>query len=248
MTSIRIIGGGRAGLSLAGALEGSDFEVAEILRRGDSVAAAASGVDLVVIATPDAVIEEVARAINPVESTVVAHMSGSLGLAAVEPHRLTAALHPLVALPDPVTGSKRLRDQAWFAIAGHQIAADLVGALGGTAFEVADTDRALYHAAAVIASNHLVALLGQAERICARVGVPFEAMIDLVRASVDNVAELGPATALTGPAARGDEETINRHIEALPASEREVYEVMADEARRLAQQSNPHQQSEGGLQ
>ncbi len=246
MTTIRIIGGGRAGLSLAGALEGSEFVVAEILRHGESVAAAASGVDLVVIATPDAAIEEVAREIIPVESTVVAHMSGSLGLAAVEPHPLKAALHPLAALPDPVTGARRLRDQAWFAVAGHQIAGDLVVALGGTAFEVADADRALYHAAAVIASNHLVALLGQAERISAQVGVPFEAMIDLVRATVDNVAELGPATALTGPAARGDEATISRHIEALPPAEREVYEAMVDEARRLARQSNPHRRSEGG--
>ena len=56
---------------------------------------------------------------------------------------------------------------------------------------VAGADRAAYHAAAAVASNHLVALLGQAERIAARAGVPFEALLDLVRATVANVAEGG---------------------------------------------------------
>ena len=81
---------------------------------------------------------------------------------------------------------------------------------------MADADRAAYHAAAVIASNHLVALLGQAERVAAWPACPSTAYLDLVRATVDNVAELGPAAALTGPAARGDDATIERHLDALP--------------------------------
>ena len=112
----------------------------------------------------------------------------------------------------------------------HQVVADL----GGRAFEVADADRAAYHAAAVVASNHLVALLGQAERIGAPAGVPLAAFLELVRATVENVAELGPQAALTGPAARGDEATIERHLQAIGPSERAVYEAMAQEARRLA--------------
>ena len=119
-------------------------------------------------------------------------------------------------------------------MAGDDLARRVVADLGGRPFEVADDKRALYHASAVVASNHLVALLGQAERIAAQAGVPFEALLDLVGSTLANVVELGPASALTGPAARGDTATIRRHVEALDETERVAYEVMAGEAARLA--------------
>jgi predicted short-subunit dehydrogenase-like oxidoreductase (DUF2520 family) len=98
---------------------------------------------------------------------------------------------------------------------------------------VDDADRAAYHAAATIASNHLVALLGQAERVAATAGVPLDAYMGLVRATVDNVAELGPRAALTGPVRRGDDATVARHLSALDPDERPAYEAMVDQARRL---------------
>jgi predicted short-subunit dehydrogenase-like oxidoreductase (DUF2520 family) len=119
-------------------------------------------------------------------------------------------------------------------VAGDPVAAEVVRALGGRSFTVADADRAAYHAAACIAANHLVALMGQVERIAAPVGVPFEAYYDLAKAALDNVGVLGPVVALTGPAARGDTATIERHLAALPPEERPAYEAMAAEARRLA--------------
>ena len=112
-------------------------------------------------------------------------------------------------------------------------AAELAGRLGMTAVEIDDADRAAYHAAACIASNHLVALLGQVERVAATAGVPLEAYLDLVRQTVDNVAVLGPAAALTGPVRRGDEETVARHLAALDPSERPAYEAMVEQAARL---------------
>ena len=81
---------------------------------------------------------------------------------------------------------------------------------------------------------YLRGLLSQVERLAGAVGVPFEAYLDLVSATVDNVRELGPAAALTGPAARGAEATIRRHLEALPEDERDAYRALADAARRLA--------------
>jgi predicted short-subunit dehydrogenase-like oxidoreductase (DUF2520 family) len=141
-------------------------------------------------------------------------------------------VHPLVALPDPELGAERLRG-AWFALAGDPLVRAVVDALGGRWFAVADDDRAAYHAAACIASNHLVALLGQAERVGVAAGVPREALLDLVRATVENLAALGPARALTGPAARGDVETIARHLAALDPSEHAAYEALVAEARRL---------------
>jgi predicted short-subunit dehydrogenase-like oxidoreductase (DUF2520 family) len=232
MTTLRIIGPGRAGGALALALARAGWDVAEPVRRGDDPTRAAAGVDLLVVATPDAAIGEVAAAIDSVPTTVVAHLAGSLGLDVLAPHPRRAAIHPLVACPTPEVGAERLRG-ASFAVAGDPIASDVVAALGGRAFTVADADRAAYHAAACIASNHLVALLGQVERVAAGAGVPLDAYLDLVRATVDNVAALGPAAALTGPAARGDDATLDRHRAALDDGERPAYDALVEAARRL---------------
>ena len=78
------------------------------------------------------------------------------------------------------------------------------------------------------------ALLGSAERVAAEAGVPLDAYLDLVRATVENVADLGPVAALTGPAARGDLATIERHRAVLPAGERPAYEALLERAQRLA--------------
>lgn len=240
--SVRVIGGGRAGGAMAAALAGVGWQVRPILGRAappDEVAAAAADVDLVLIATPDAAVAGVATAIEPSTTAAVAHLAGSLGLDAVAPHPRAAALHPLAALPDAALGARRLLAGGWFAVAGDPFVEQVVDDLGGRAFRMADADRAAYHAAAVVASNHLVALLGQAERIAATAGVPFAALMDLVRSTVDNVDELGPAAALTGPAARGDEATIERHLSAIAPSEHPAYRALADEARRLAGRAPP---------
>jgi len=232
MTTVRIIGPGRAGTSLALALTNAGWDVAPMLKRGDPLAAAAHGIDLLVVATPDAVIRDVARQIEPVPETVVAHLSGSLGLDVLAPHERRAGLHPLVALPTPDVGAKRLVG-AWFAVAGDPLVRRLAEAMYGRVFTVADDDRAAYHAAASIAANHLVALMGQVQRVGFAAGVPFEAYLDLARAALDDVADLGPVAALTGPVARGDEATVRRHLRALPPPERKAYRAMADAARTL---------------
>lgn len=231
--AVRVIGPGRAGTALTRALAAAGWAVAEPVGRADDPAGAAEGVDLLVIATPDTTVAAVAAAVRPVATTVVAHLAGSLGLGVLAPHPRTASVHPLVAVPDPVTGARRLPG-AWFAVAGDPLATEVVDALGGRAVEVPDDRRAAYHAAAAIASNHLVALLGQVERVAAVAGVPLAAYLDLVRTTVDNVADLGPAAALTGPVARGDAATVTGHLAALPAEERPAYVALAAAAARLA--------------
>lgn len=195
------------------------------------------------IATPDAAIAQVAEAIEP-GSAVVAHVAGSLGLDVLAPHERRAALHPVMSLPDPTIGAKRLVG-GWFAVAGDPIVVELAAALGGRTFEVDDADRALYHAAAAVASNHLVALLGHAARLGAAAGVPVDALLALALGSAENAAALGPAAALTGPAARGDEATLAAHIDAIgerAPRELAAYEAMLAEARRLA----AHRGDDGG--
>lgn len=231
---LRVIGPGRAGRSLARALSGAGWDVVGFVGRHDDPADAASGTDLVVIATPDDVVAEVAAAIVPVPAAVVAHLAGSLGLDALGDHPRRAAVHPLVPLPDPVLGAERLAaGGTWFAVAGDAVAHRVVDDLGGRSFSVADEDRPAYHAAAVVASNHLVALLGQVERIAVDLQVPAEAFVDLARATLDNVAALGPAAALTGPAFRGDWATVAAHLAALDHREHDAYRALAAAARRL---------------
>jgi predicted short-subunit dehydrogenase-like oxidoreductase (DUF2520 family) len=103
---------------------------------------------------------------------------------------------------------------------------------------IADEHRVTYHAAAVIASNHLVALLGQVERLANAASVPFEAFQPLARASLDNAFAVGPRVALTGPVARGDVETVSRHLAGLPPEEQPAYRAMAQAASRLTERDD----------
>ncbi len=235
MRSVRIVGAGRAGTSLATALSGTGrWRVDGLLGRDDAAAGAAAGVDLLVLAVPDPAVAEVAAAIDAVPTTVVAHMAGSLGLAVLAPHERRAVLHPLASRPGGDVGAERLRGAWWgLAVAGDALDEQVVADLDGRALRIADGDRDRYHAAAAIAANHVVALLGQVERVAAPIGVPLEAYLALSRTAVDNVAALGPAGALTGPVRRGATATVARHLAALPPEERAGYEAMVREAEKL---------------
>jgi predicted short-subunit dehydrogenase-like oxidoreductase (DUF2520 family) len=142
----------------------------------------------------------------------------------------TGALHPLQTLPNVDAGLARLPG-SWCAIAGDAQVAVLAEQLELHPVTVTDEDRARYHAAACIASNHLVALVGQVERVAP---VPLTALRPLMQASLDNAVDLGPADALTGPVARGDVETVRAHLDALPPEEHGAYRALAGEARKLA--------------
>ena len=226
MQSIRIIGPGRAGTSLAAALAAHGWDVVGFLGRHDDLAGAARGVDILVIATPDDMVAPTAAAVAPEAGTTVLHLSGSLGLDVLAPHPRRAALHPLVPLPNAAVGATRLASGVTFAVSGEPVARLLALSLGGRVVEVADADRAAYHAAACIAANHVVALLGQVERVAASAGLDLE-------------AALGPRQALTGPAMRGDWDTLSRHLDALPARERAGYQAGAALATQLAESAAP---------
>lgn len=229
----RVIGAGRAGGALSRALRAAGWTVEGPLTRRDPATSAAAGTKLLVLAVPDGAVATLAASVRPGDAVVV-HLAGSLGLDVLAPHPRAASLHPLVALPDPERGAERLRG-AWFATAGDPAVGEVVEALGGRAVAVADTDRVAYHAAAAMAANHLVALLGQVERVAAGIGVPLAAYLELARGALDDVAAVGPAAALTGPVSRGDWGTVTRHLEALPPGERPAYALLADAARRLAE-------------
>jgi predicted short-subunit dehydrogenase-like oxidoreductase (DUF2520 family) len=255
--TVALVGPGRAGTTIALGLIEQGYKVVGVAGRApdaaSTTAAAAclsspttlvsdAGRDaaIVVVATPDRAIEQVtttfAASLEP--DALVIHLAGSRGLDAFTPllearrDVRVGALHPLQSFPSTTTGLERLRG-AWAAVAGDDQVKDLAQELGLRAFEIPDNERVRYHAAAVVASNHLVALLGQVERLAKNCDVPFEAFAPLVRASIDNAFELGPAAALTGPVARGDLGTVEQHLAALDPGERDAYRALAREAARL---------------
>jgi len=224
-------------MAALGAVDG--FESKGALGRRQPIAAAAAGVDVLVIATPDDQVARVAAMVAPVETTAVIHLSGSLGLEVLSTHPRRGSLHPLVPLPTADIGADRLRSGITFAVAGDRITTTMAEALGGRAVIVEDSDRASYHAAASIAANHMVALIGQVERVAASAGLPLDAFADLMRAATDDALSLGPSHALTGPAARGDWDTVERHRTALGSmaghrTELAGYDAMVGLARRLS--------------
>jgi predicted short-subunit dehydrogenase-like oxidoreductase (DUF2520 family) len=218
--------------------------------------------DLVVIATPDSAIAAAASELAPSlrAGALVVHLSGASTLHEFDavllarPDVQVGSLHPLQSLPSGEVGrgggfaDRRRKAGAcdgaqigadrlagsWCAIEGSPGVERVALTLEMRPFRLDPADRVAYHAAACVASNHLVALLGQVERLAANAGVPLDAFLPLVRGTLDNVADLGPADALTGPVARGDDETVARHLDALPADERNAYRALAREARRLA--------------
>ncbi|HUD69041.1 MAG TPA: Rossmann-like and DUF2520 domain-containing protein [Acidimicrobiales bacterium] len=223
MASIRIIGPGRAGTSFAEALRRTGHLVDGPLGRRDDISAAADGVDALILAVPDDEIAIVAELVTPRPSCVVLHLSGSLGLDVLAPHERRASLHPLVPLPTADIGADRLLGGVTIAVAGDVLATVIATSLDARVVAVADEDRAAYHAAACIAANHVVALLGQVERLASSIGLDVAAFLGLARAAIDDVATLGPRGALTGPASRGDWSTIVRHLDALAPQERATY-------------------------
>jgi predicted short-subunit dehydrogenase-like oxidoreductase (DUF2520 family) len=227
-SQIAIVGAGRLGTVLSRALGAGPP-----LGRG----ADARGADVVLLCVPDAEIAAAAGAVAP--GPLVGHCSGATGLDALGAHE-GFSLHPLMTVPADA-GAGALRG-AGCAVAGTTPRAEaaaraLAERLGMDAVAVADPDRAAYHAAASMASNFLVALEGAAERVAATAGLPRGLLLPLVRASVENWAALGAPAALTGPIARGDEATVERHRAALQERAPDLlplYDALADATRTLA--------------
>lgn len=236
MPSVRIIGNGRAGGSFLGALGGHlRWDVLGVLGRDDDPSHAAEGVDLVLLTVPDAAVEGVAASIGRNPEAVIAHCSGSLGLSPLAGHWRRAVLHPLASLPNVADGELNLRNHCWFGLSaeGDPLAADIVESLEGRPMLIVEDDWPRYHAAAAVAANHFVGLMGQVERLATAMGVPLRAYLDLTATAWDAVYARGAPAALTGPVARGDWATIERHLAALPEDERAAYQAGVDLCRRL---------------
>ncbi|MGN6869209.1 MAG: DUF2520 domain-containing protein [Solirubrobacteraceae bacterium] len=216
---------------MADALRGAGYEVNGPLGRG----ADGAGADAVLLCVPDGEIAGAAAQIAP--GRLVGHCSGATDLRPLAPHE-AFSLHPLMT----VTTEGAEFAGAGAAIAGGTpralaLARELADSLNLRPVEIAEPDRATYHAAASIASNFLITLEAAAERLGATVGLEREQLVPLVRATVENWARLGPERALTGPVARGDEATIKRQREAVADAAPELldlFDALVSATRELA--------------
>lgn len=243
---LAILGTGRAGGSIARAAEAGGVQV-EPLGRVDDIAAALGGTperSAVLLCVPDAEIPAASERAAASGAAWVGHSSGATPLSALNASAAAGArtfsLHPLQTIPTPVTDltgapcAIAARDGETLAMASA-----LAMACGMRPFEVPEDRRAAYHAAAAIASNFLVALEESAAALMEAAGVSEarEVLAPLVLRSAANWADAG-GDALTGPIARGDEDTVARHLEALRERAPELlplYEALAERTRALAE-------------
>ena len=191
---------------------------------------AALGADLVVLAVPDREIPSVAIQVASGgalrRGAVVAHCAGGLpaavlaGVSAAGGHR--GCLHPLQTFADVETAVRSLPD-SFFFVEGDPEAVDVlravVLAIGGRPVPIDSARKALYHAGAAVASNFVVTLVDYATALLVRAGVPpgeaLPALLPLVRGTLRSLETVGLPQALTGPIARGDVGTVQRHLQAL---------------------------------
>lgn len=241
-----IVGAGRVGSTLALAAQRAGYPVTAVYNRtparaqalAQAVGAAACTDLATAIAAGDLVFLAVSDdAIAAVDATGAAfwrpgmgvvhhsglHGSGILRHAAAA-GALTGTLHPLQTIADPQTAVDLLPG-AYFGLSGHPdllpLLRDFVLAVGGQPLTVPDEAKPLYHAAAVFASNYVVACFATAVDLLVGLGITRDdaarALLPLIRGAVDNLEHRGLPAALTGPIARGDLGTLHVHQQQLAA-------------------------------
>lgn len=189
----------------------------------------ADACDLFFITTPDGAIADVAAGINWSAGQGVAHCCGAASIelleSAANAGAAVGAMHPFqtfAALSEPAEAARRLSGVT-FAVSATGWLADylptLAERLDGRAIAIPDELRPLYHASAVLSCGYVATLLDAAVSLWTRLGYTeadgVRAAVPLVRATIDAIAAVGPAGAVTGPAVRGDADTISAHLAVL---------------------------------
>jgi predicted short-subunit dehydrogenase-like oxidoreductase (DUF2520 family) len=212
--------------------------------------------DLILIATPDDAIAQTAQRLSKLfvskNRATVLHTSGALSSEALNSLRAvgfeTGSMHPLVSISESTAGAEALRG-AFYCLEGTRkakaMAASLVRDLGGNSFTIKPENKALYHAAAVMASPHLVSLFDLATEMLAACGLSRsksqQVLAPLLQSTVNNLKTSNTQRALTGTFARGDVATVRRHLEALSGKELaqalEVYKLLGLHSLKLAEKN-----------
>lgn len=203
--------------------------------------------DVLFITTPDDVIRQVCHDLAKKEAfhpgQVVVHMSGSHTVAILEPAErqgaIALSMHPLQSCPTPEKAVGSLPHSV-FSLEGSpealKIGKTMVSRIGADYFVLSGEDKVLYHAAACMASNYLVSLIGGAMELMEASGVEKEmilpALMPLVEGTLDNLRSMPPVEALTGPIKRGDIRTVEGHIENIGEKKPELLDMYKALGRR----------------
>lgn len=206
--------------------------------------------DIWFVTVPDTQISTVAGELAAVVSerpAIAIHCSGFLPASALQPlgergWKLVSA-HPVLSFADPAISIDHFAG-IYCGLEGDpegvETAAGLFSRIGARPFAIKTSGKALYHAAAVLSNNLTVVLQAAAREAWAEAGVPEEVIGDLhaglLRSGLENVLALGPAEALTGPAARNDWSVVERQHRAVEAWHPEMgaaYIELSRMARRL---------------
>ena len=204
----------------------------------ESLPAAVPVADLIIITTPDRAIKETAAlagSCSPRNDAYLMHMSGLLDSEILKISGWEGGVfsfHPLQAIAG-FTEGVRLLPEALFTVEGDEkgekFAGELARSLGLKYLVIKKEYKPLYHAAAVVASNYLVTLVDSSFRLLKKAGMDREevkkGLLQLVKGTLQNLDQMTPAGALTGPIARGDLETIDRHRQALADYAPEIGEL-----------------------
>lgn len=256
---ITIIGSGRMGQSLGLALAEAGCRVTLVGRRERPVPEAVSlhvgdwppvvrGADVLILATPDDVVDAVARRLAGEQAVtagqVVLHLSGLLDhhvLAALRPSGASlGSFHPLKSVAELGHSRGPGFAQAVVGIEGDDPAVAAAGALAHRLamkpVRLPPGSKPAYHAAAVLVSNYTVTLMNMAERIVQQAGLEDQSGMfqRLLEGTVANLATLGPEEALTGPVRRGDAHTVEAHLAALAPADQAVYRELGLQALAIA--------------
>lgn len=240
-TRIGFIGAGRLAASFAAGLRDAGYRVASVASsrpeparalalavKADAAAAqeVADMCDLVFVTVPDSGIAAVAGEMRWRVGQAVVHCSGALGLdvltPAAEAGALTGCFHPLQSFSSHEGEAAGFRSITCGIEAAGELGPALermASDLGARTVRLEGVDRAKYHAAAVFVSNYVVSLMAAAENTWEAAGLPRDAarpaLAPLLRGATQNVAARELAEALTGPVARGDVATVERHLATL---------------------------------
>ncbi|HEY8925041.1 MAG TPA: DUF2520 domain-containing protein [Polyangia bacterium] len=249
---------GRPTVAARAPLESAPDAGAGVVATAGELPEAVSRADVIILCVRDERISQVAerlrREAHLADRQILLHTSGAHAAAELLGTARGAGpaigtMHPLVSFADPGLFAAGLRGVA-FGVEGDPAARAaariLVGKLGGQALDVAAGDLALYHAAAVLASNYVVALGDLARGLFIKAGVPPEAalpaLVPLMSSVVQNLAKVGLPGALTGPVERGDVSTVERHLEALERRAPDLaplYRSLGREVLRIALDKSP---------
>jgi len=246
MLKLGFIGAGTVGTALAARLSGRDYPVVAVsslswasaqrlaqaaggCRVFDSSQAVADNTELVFITTPDDAIASVVSEVNWRPGQSVVHCSGADSTDILQPAKeagaKVGAFHPLQTFASLRQAMENIPGST-FALEAEEpllnILKDMSVALDGHWVELKASDKVLYHAAAVLACNYMVTLTKLATDLWQAFDVPQEkatkALVPLLRGTLHNIETIGIPNCLTGPIARGDIGTINKHLDVLKAT------------------------------